>query len=318
MIALDVIRLTDPVEVSAERIDRSCRDVGFFLIDDAAVPRVILDEAWDAAVRFFAAPEEQKMTVAFEEAGEPYGYAPFRYEALARSEGADGGSATAGDWKETFSVGPDCLGDDGGPVVDPAEAWLRTPSRWPAFDPELRPSWEAYFRALSAVSADLLSIMAVALDLAPDHFEPLIDRHTGAMRALHYPPLRPADRAAGVIRAGAHSDYGTLTILRTDGVPGLQVEIDGAWHDVAHQPGTLVVNLGDSIAQWTNDRWRSTRHRVVADDPRRRHSIAFFHMANWDAVIECLPTCRPATGAPRHPPVQAGPWLMRKFQATVT
>jgi len=124
---------------------------------------------------------------------------------------------------------------------------------------------------------------------------------------------------AGALRAGPHSDYGTLTILRTDGVAGLEVQQpDGSWTPVADEPGTFVVNLGDSIAQWTNDRWRSTVHRVTpVAGGRARMSMAFFHMANWDARIECLPSCLEPGQQPHHEPVLAGPWLMSKFQKTV-
>jgi isopenicillin N synthase-like dioxygenase len=162
-------------------------------------------------------------------------------------------------------------------------------------------------------------VMAVALDLPADYFAPLIDRPITSMRAIHYPALDVPDAAEGPsLRAGAHSDYGTLTILRTSDVSGLQIQQpDRSWAAVQPQPDMFVVNLGDSIAQWTNDRWRSTMHRVALTDPAARQSFAFFHMANWDATIACLPSCRDGDTPPRHAPVQAGPWLMRKFQATV-
>jgi isopenicillin N synthase-like dioxygenase len=97
----------------------------------------------------------------------------------------------------------------------------------------------------------------------------------------------------------------------------LQVEgINGTWHDVHVEPESFVVNLGDAMARWTNDRWRSTMHRVLVPKGRRQ-SIAFFHNANWDAVIECLPSCLAAGEAPKYPPIQAGPHLMQKFQSTV-
>jgi len=121
----------------------------------------------------------------------------------------------------------------------------------------------------------------------------MIDRHTSAMRALNYPGL--SDSAVpvhdGQLGASAHTDYGTLTILETDPEqPGLQVRSGSDWVDVQPLPGDLVVNLGDAMERWTNDRWKSTLHRVTI--PRgRRQSIAFFHNANWDAVIECLPSC---------------------------
>ena len=81
-------------------------------------------------------------------------------------------------------------------------------------------------------------------------------------------------------------------------------------------PGALVVNIGDMTQRWTNDRWRSTMHRVQVPAGRRQ-SIAFFHNANWDAVIECLPTCLAEGELPRYAPIEAGPHLMQKFQSTV-
>ena len=155
----------------------------------------------------------------------------------------------------------------------------------------------------------------------PTYFDSLIDQPITSMRALHYPAINSADDAvdSNSLRAGAHSDYGTLTILRTDDVSGLQIQQpDGTWNDITPRADTFVVNLGDSIAQWTNDRWRSTVHRVAVTDTAPRQSFAFFHMANWDASIECLPTCRVDGEPPHHEPVQAGPWLMRKFTSTVT
>ncbi len=101
-------------------------------------------------------------------------------------------------------------------------------------------------------------------------------------------------------------------------MPGLEVHRrDGTWAPVADEPDTFVVNLGDSIARLTNDRWRSTVHRVTTVDRGRRRSLAFFPVANWDARIECLPTCPEPGESPRHEPVLAGPWLMSKFQRSV-
>jgi len=98
---------------------------------------------------------------------------------------------------------------------------------------------------------------------------------------------------------------------------GLEVQgTDGSWHGVDPVPGSFVVNLGDAMARWTNDRWRSTMHRVLVPSGRRQ-SIAFFHNANWDAVIECLPTCLAAGEVPKYAPIAAGPHLMQKFTSTV-
>lgn len=301
-----------PAELAA-----ACADVGFFRIPNELFPDGVIEEALTTAAGFFALPAEVKNRVGFPETGYPYGYAPFRSERLAASLGDQ---RTLPDLKESFSVGPDCLGPEHpGAVVGPEsdEAWVRSPSLWPDEPPLFRTAWETCFRAMSDVAADLLSAMALALDLPADYFEPMIDRHSSAMRALHYPPLDEpvAERA---LRAGAHTDYGTLTILATDDVPGLEIlDRQHRWRPVAHVPGTHVVNLGDSIAQWTNDRWRSTMHRVTTVSREPRYSLAFFHTANWDATIECLPTCHGPDRPPLYPPVKAGPWLMEKFTRTL-
>ena len=312
-----LVDLTAPADRVVAAIDAACRDVGFFAVTGHGVPDGLADAAWDAAREFFDLPRDEKMEVAFPSPGYPYGYSPVAYETLAASLG-DGGLP---DLKESLAVGPDCLGPPP-PSTDPGEAWIRSASRWPRRPAGLRDAWSSYFVEMSALAARLLGLMARALALADDHFAPLIDRHTSAMRALRYPALAEPP-PPGQPRAGAHTDYGTLTILRTDSVSGLQIRSpDRSWSPVPSVPGGFVVNLGDSMAQWTNDHWRSTLHRVVVDLDEHgaapeRQSFAFFHMANWDARIECLPSCREPGRPPRHEPVLAGPWLMRKFQRSV-
>jgi len=312
-----VVDLEAPIEEQVAAMRAACEDLGFFRIPLASVPRVVADGAWDAARDFFALPEAQKREIEFPHAGYPYGYSPFRFETLGRS--IDDAAALP-DLKESLSVGPDCgLASLEAGRLAGGEEWIRQPSLWPVAAAHLRPAWTAYYRALSDVAAQLLSVMARVLDLEPTHFDSLIDRPITSMRAIHYPAADDdrGDTDDRSLRAGAHGDYGTLTILRTDEVGGLQVvDRSGGWIDVDPDPDMFVVNLGDSISQWTNDRWPSTLHRVVPR-PEARQSMAFFHMANWDAVIECLPTCVVPGEAARHAPVEAGPWLMRKFQATV-
>jgi isopenicillin N synthase-like dioxygenase len=231
------------------------------------------------------------------------------------------GDTTPPDLKETFSVGPFEPPPPG--LRDPAAAFVYSPNRWPARPATMEPSFRAYYEAMAGLVSRVMSAMAVGLGLDAGWFEPFIDRHTSALRALHYPDLAGQHVEPGQLRAGAHTDYGTLTLLRQDDAPGgLQLRgADDEWHDVPAVPGAFVVNVGDALQRWTNDRWRSTLHRVVVP-PRdagrdcERYSMAFFHNANWDALIECIPTCR-ADGEPaRHPPVTAGRHLMDKFQST--
>ena len=283
---------------------------GFLTVVDHGVPADVIEAGWAQARAFFDLPMHDKMSVAMPRPGYPYGYSPLLGETLAASLG-NGGPP---DLKESFAIGP--VDPATHAMADPAESFAWSPNLWPAMLPSFRAAWETYFREMSELAARLLSTMARALQLPADHFEGLIDRHTSAMRGLNYP--RPRAVAAGQLGAGAHTDYGTLTILLADpDQPGLQVQDNnGEWQPVDAPPGSLVVNLGDAMARWTNDRWRSTMHRVVVPAARRQ-SIAFFHNANWDAVIECLPSCQSVDDPPRYAPIAAGPYLMGKFRSTV-
>jgi isopenicillin N synthase-like dioxygenase len=243
--------------------------------------------------------------------GYPYGYSPLAGETLAASLG----NTAPPDRKQSFAIGP--VAPPTHHFADADEEFAWSPNLWPPALPLLRPAWEAGYTAFADLAARLLRLMAEGLGLPADHFDGLIDRHTSAMRALDY-PAADGDGHHHALGASAHTDYGTLTILMADHTQrGLQVlDARGEWHDVVPAPGALVVNLGDAMARWTNDRWRSTMHRVVVPQ-RRRQSIAFFHNANWDAMIECLPTCLDAGEVPRYPPMAAGPHLMHKFRSTV-
>ncbi|MEX2627464.1 MAG: 2-oxoglutarate and iron-dependent oxygenase domain-containing protein [Ilumatobacteraceae bacterium] len=313
-----IVDLSGPTDSVAAAVDAACRSIGFLGIVGHGVPAGVVERAFAAATAFFDLPVDERMRVAMPEPGYPYGYSPFRGEALERSLGTD--APTEVDLKETYNIGPiDPPPRPLAEMTDPDERAVYAPNLWPdGALPGFRPALEAYYRALADLSRRLMSVFALALGLQGDHFEPFVDRHGSALRLAHYPALDRRPRA-GQLRAGAHTDYGTLTVLATDGAPGLQVQSPtGAWIDVAHVDGGFVVNLGDLMARWTNDRWRSTMHRVVvpADDPgRRRISIPFFHNANWDARIECVT----APGeTPRYPPVLAGQHLMSKFRSTVS
>ncbi|MEZ5271482.1 MAG: 2-oxoglutarate and iron-dependent oxygenase domain-containing protein [Ilumatobacteraceae bacterium] len=305
-----VVDLSLPNAPSA--VAEACERVGFLTVVGHGVADDIVRAAWSTARQFFDLPLADRMAVAMPRPGYPYGYSPVAGETLARS--MDGGTATPPDLKQSLAIGP--VDQPTHTITDPDEDFAWSPNLWPAALPSLRPAWEAYYRALAALAGRLLSTMAVGLGLDAGWFDPMIDRHTSAMRALDYPPATSA--AAGQFGASAHTDYGTLTILLADPVQGgLEVQDPfGRWHPVAAVPGSFVVNLGDAMARWTNDRWRSTMHRVIAPSGRRQ-SIAFFHNANWDAVIECLPGCLAAGERPKYPPITAGPHLMQKFQSTV-
>jgi isopenicillin N synthase-like dioxygenase len=236
---------------------------------------------------------------------------------------AYGVDRAATDLKEFFAIGPVDVPDE--PYyTNPGAYPSFAPNVWPARPPGLRATYEAYYRAMERLAADLMRAFALALDLPEGFFRDKTDRHISGIRVINYPE-QPAAPADGQLRAGPHSDYGALTILRAENVPGgLQVlNRAGAWVDVQPVPDSFVVNLGDLMMHWTNDRWISTLHRVV-NPPRdralgsRRQSIVFFYQPNYDAVIECLPGCSSADNPPKYPPVTSGEHRLRKFLKTVS
>lgn len=316
MTYVPVIDLHDDPQRVVPLLDDACAEVGFFQVVEHGVPDAVADRAWAVAAAFFDLPLDQKLSVAQPWPGYPYGYTPYSAEALGRSLGAD----AAPDLKEVYNAGP--VDPPTHAFADDEEQIVYSPNLWPASLPELQQAWTEYYRAMLALSARLLSLFARALYLPADYFRTFIDHSPSALRANNYPAQETAPRP-GQLRAGAHTDYGTLTLLRQDAVGGLQVaDSQGRWVKVDSLPGALVVNIGDLMARWTNDRWRSTLHRVVnpADESvarTRRQSLPFFHNANWDAEVSCLPTCVAPGAVARYEPVLAGPHLMGKHRRSV-
>ena len=307
----------DPVAVGAE-LDEICRTAGFFQVTGHGVEDGVAGLAWTMATRFFDLPLEEKLSVARPTADYPYGYIPMAGESLSQSVAG----AAPPDLKEVFNMGPPAR--PGRAFADPGEAWSYSPNLWPAALPGLRPAWTAYYDAMRGLGSRLMSLFARGLGLPPGFFAGQTGhgRERAAGHQLPGPGAPP--RCPGSCRAGAHTDYGTLTILRQDAVGGLEVlDPGGRWVGVVPVPGAFVVNIGDLMARWTNDRWRSTLHRVVdPPDPAAaaggRQSMPYFQNANWSAEIACLPTCLEPGERPRYEPVLAGPHLMAKFRRSVS
>ncbi len=298
-------------------IDEICRSTGFLAISGHGIREDVIEGAWQAAKAFFDLPAEEKLKAKAPYAGYPYGYIGPELEALAASRGEQ----TPPDLKESFNGGP--LRVPEGLTDKDALAFCYAPTIWPAEPAGFRQAWEAYYAALEDLAARIMRAFAVALKLPEDFFEEYIDAPISALRALNYPeqavPPKP-----GQLRAGAHSDYGSLTILLPQaGSGGLQIlNPAGEWVEVPPVPGAFVINIGDLMAQWTNDRWVSTLHRVVnpelkAGQSSRRQSFAFFHQPNWFAEIKCIEACLATGEQPRYAPVLSGPYLMNKFKSTV-
>ncbi len=310
----------DPAVVGRE-FDEILRTVGFFQVVDHGVDAAIADAAWNAARDFFDLPLAEKLAVERTPGG-LYGYFPMRSESLAASRG----DAAPGDLKESFNMGPGIR--TGHSPVDETEAAIFTANVWPPALPELESAWLAYYAAMGDLADRLMRMFALGLGVPADFFAPSIDASPSALRAINYPEQTQAPEP-GQLRAGAHTDYGTLTILRQEeGRAGLEVHdpATDAWVPIPPTEGALVINIGDLMARWTNDRWTSTLHRVVNPDAaagstatgsQRRQSMPFFHNANYAAIVEALPTCVPAGEQPRYEPVMAGPHLAGKTTRSV-
>ncbi|MCW0234301.1 MAG: isopenicillin N synthase family oxygenase [Ferrovibrio sp.] len=303
----------DKAQVAAA-IATANESIGFFALTGHGVPDSAYKSAYDAAYRFFDLSFDEKDLVKRPSPEASRGYNAVGRESLAYSLDV----SAPFDLKETFAIGPVDLPADpdyAGPKSYPHFV----PNIWPERPEDLRTAWISYFRTMHRLADDIMRIFAVALDLPESWFADKTDKCISLLRAQNYPD-QPTPPQPGQLRAGAHSDYGALTILRGDDSPGgLQVRTrDGDWIDAAIPPGGFMINIGDLMAQWTNDRWVSTLHRVVNPpvDRRlgsRRLSIAFFHQPNYDAVIECIPGCQPDGGAARYAPITSGDHKRMKF-----
>jgi len=198
------------------------------------------------------------------------------------------------------------------------------PNVWPTTLPGFDTAYAEYFDAMGDLARSLMRIFALALELPEPFFDDKIDNHISMFRSLRYPHLKGGIEE-GQLRAGAHTDYGSLTIVKPDGaLGGLQVRNrERTWIDVPYVEDGFVVNIGDLMMQWTNDQWISTLHRVVnppenVDGDQQRQSLVFFHQPNYDVMVKCLPSCLPAGDEPRYAPVTSGDHLQSKFVRQTT
>ena len=244
----------------ARQIDEACTYSGFFQITNFGIDPDFIEEVYAVARRFFDQSEEVKATAAQPAPDQVRGWTGVGKEGLSYSLEAE----APGDLKEKMDIGPFDF-DPADPYFSMGEAGPHfAPNVWPDAPVEMRPLFERYFAEMSELSRQLMRMFALGLALDIEFFEDKIDRHISMFRSMNYPD-QVAEPLPGQLRAGAHSDYGSLTIVRQEAAPGgLQVMSKaGTWLDVPVVPGAVVVNIGDLMAEWTNDKWVSTLHRVV-------------------------------------------------------
>jgi len=279
------------LKVAAE-IHRAAHEVGFTYLTNFGMSADLLEAAFSVANSLFQS--EEKFKVPFN-AEANHGYTAMQGEALDPSKPAD--------LKETFTCRNLAARPSG-------------PDYWP--NPQFEAFMRVFHRRVVQIAADVMSAFALSLDLPNGYFD---ERHTGltqTLRLLHYPPAETVDE--GQLGAGAHTDYGTLTLLFQDDAGGLQVQnLAGEWVDAPPIPGTVVINTGDLMARWSNDLFKSTPHRVVprpAAVRNGRQSIAFFSDPDPEVMIETIPSCITDARPAHYGPITAGEHIRQRIMAS--
>jgi isopenicillin N synthase-like dioxygenase len=301
----------------AAAVDELCRSTGFLIIENHQVPAQIINNAWTATRAFFDLPLEEKLAAKSVDPKCPRGYFPMASEALAKSLGVD----TPPDIKESFGIGP--LNAPPIELTAAEHEFYFGDNLWPASLPNLEGSLTTYFDAMTELCGNVLRLFAAALEMPHDYFENFHTYPMSALRCINYPgsdePLLPMQKGAG-----EHSDYGSITILKSDpNIPGLEIRLaSGEWAIAPLVDDAFIVNIGDMMARWTNDRWVSTLHRVIQASapeggPARRQSMAFFDNTNLDSVIECIPSCLAPGEQPKYEKVLSGPYLQSRFESAI-
>ena len=298
------VSLSRPLPDMADELGESFREWGFAIVRDHGIPDDLVARAWELTREFFALPEAAKRRYFIPGTGGARGYTPFGTE---QAKDAD-----VRDLKEFWHVGRSL------PPGDPLEDYM-PPNIWPTEIEGFRETFEALYSAFEIAGGRILRAIALHLGLAEDWFDATVEDGNSVMRLLHYPPL-PAHAPEGAVRAAAHGDINTITLLLGAEEAGLQLlTAKGEWMPVDPPPGALAVNIGDMLERLTNDRLKSTTHRVVnpvGEAARRsRYSMPFFLHFRPDFTIETLPGCIDEDHPDLYPePLSSHDFLLRRLR----
>ena len=298
------VSLAQPLETIADELGRSFAEYGFAVVRDHGIPQELIDEAEAVSKAFFALPDSVKRAYRIEGGGGARGYTPFGTEKAKDAE--------VFDLKEFWHVGRSL--PSGHPLAE-----FMAPNIWPDEIEGFRETMSALFAAFESAGARVLEAIALHLGRPRTFFAASVEDGNSVMRLLHYPPLGE-DAPEGAIRAAAHGDINTITLLLGAEEAGLELLTrQGEWLPVPAVAGALVINVGDMLERQTNGRLRSTTHRVVnprGEAARRsRYSMPFFLHFRPDFLIEPLPECIDADAAnPPPEPITAHDFLMQRLR----
>lgn len=288
----------------ARQIDTACREWGFFYIRNHPISPHRINQLKQTAEQFFGLPVEQKLLIDITQSRHHRGYGAIATEQLDPSKPSD--------LKETFDMGfhmppdhPDVL----------ANKPLRGPNRHPDID-GWQTLFEQHYQDMHALACTLLRAVANALGVESGFFDQRFVEPISVFRMIHYPPRHTANDPEQQ-GAGAHTDYGCITLLYQDQAGGLQVQnVRGEWIDAPPIEGTFVVNIGDMMARWSNDRYKSTPHRVISPLGVDRYSMPFFAEPHPDTLIRCLPGCSDESNPPKYPDTTCSTYMLSRFAET--
>lgn len=296
---------------TAELVDRTNREVGFLLITGHGIDRAAIDGMFEVSRGFFEGPSDFKLAVKAP-IGEQQGYHGLGQSGLAAKEG----KKAPPDIREYFMTGRLDMDD---PYFRQGDAMnFYRPNRWPVGQDAFRKHTEAYYSEMERLSGKLMQLFGLALGVGEEFFTDKIDRHFAILSSIYY-PAQDVPPQPGQLRAGAHTDYGALTILAPSNSPGGLEVLDrqGNWRAVPYIPDAFVINIGDMMQRWTNERWTSNMHRVVNPPDSDcqtgpRQSLAFFLHPNFDTLVEAIPGTVPHGATPIHSPILAGQYMREK------
>ena len=275
--------------VSSEIADRklvgsalrdACLNFGFFYITGHRVSSKLRTSVFERAKEFFQLPASEKEKINLANSNCNRGYEPLRGQTLEPGQPPD--------LKEGFYSGSEIPEND--QRVKEGK-FNHGPNQWPDTIPEFQAVMAEYHQTMLNLGRMMMRGLALSLDLTESYFDEFCTDEIATLRILHYPP-QPRNPISGEKGCGAHTDFGTITLLMQDDCGGLQVWVEEeGWMHVEPIPNTYVANLGDMMARWTNNKYRSTRHRVINTSGLERYSVPFFYMGNPDFPIKCIPTC---------------------------
>ena len=291
---LDAQKLIARDDVELARLKQAAETIGFVTVANTGLDAARVSRVLDAYRRFFASPLEVKQAVDMSRTGANRGWgAPLSEQVNPEANP---------DYKEVFDCGYEL--PDEHPLAAQGLA-VYAPNQWPDLD-GFQSEISTYFDEARAVAMEILRAIAVAMGAEETSFDAAFDAPMALLRGNYY-PARPTWAGEDDFAIAAHTDYGCLTLLATDGTPGLEVlNHQDEWVPVAARPGVFVINFGEMLEMWTAGRVKATLHRVVGG-PEERLSVPLFFNPSWDTNV-----APPGSGET----IEAGPYLSKRFEET--